>query len=105
MSFAFERAFMSFNLIYWTPICGKCFLEGSILEKCGKIWENGCFFRWLRPDLGNSAWLAMAGLGSIGLMLLAVHTLEDISTIQILQNKSLRSCLRIRYYIDVPTYI
>ena len=33
-----------------------------------------------------------------------VRTLEDISTIQILQNKSLISCLRIINNIDVPTY-
>ena len=24
-------------MIYWTPICGKYFLGGSILEKCGKL--------------------------------------------------------------------
>ena len=33
----------SFNLICWTHICGKYFLNVSILEKCGKIWENGVF--------------------------------------------------------------
>ena len=27
---------MGFNLIYWTPICGKNLLDCSILEKCGK---------------------------------------------------------------------
>ena len=27
---------MGFNLIYWTPICGKNLLECTILEKCGK---------------------------------------------------------------------
>ena len=58
--------FISFNLIYWTPICGKYSLECSILEKCGKIWKNGCFSGWLWPDWGNTAWAAM--VGSIGLM-------------------------------------
>ena len=53
---------MGFNLIYWTPICGKTFLDCSILEKCGKIWKNGRFFR-----------AATAGLGSKGLYL-------DVST-------------------------
>ena len=59
---------MGFNLIYWTPMCGKYFLEGSILEKCGKIWENDRFSGRLWPDWGNTAWAAMAGLGSIGLL-------------------------------------
>ena len=27
---------MGFNLIYWTYICGKYFLNGSFLEKYGK---------------------------------------------------------------------
>ena len=58
---------MSFNLIYWIPICGRTFFNGSILEKCGKIWKNGCFSGRLWPDWGNTAWAAMAGLGSIGL--------------------------------------
>ena len=58
---------MGFNLIYWTPMCGKYFLEGSILEKCGKIWKNGRFSGRLWPDWGNTTWAAMAGLGSIGL--------------------------------------
>ena len=56
---------MAFNLIYWTPICGKYFFLCSFLEKCGKIWENGCFSRRLWPDWGNTALAAMAGLGSI----------------------------------------
>ena len=32
------------------------------------------------------------------------RTIEDISTIQVLQNKVLRSCLRVKKYIDVPTH-
>ena len=59
--------FIGFNLMYWTPICGKYFLEGSILEKYGKMWKNGRFSGRLRPDWGNTARAAMAGLGSIGL--------------------------------------
>ena len=35
--------FIGFNLLYWTPTCGKYFLEGSIFEKCGKMWKNGRF--------------------------------------------------------------
>ena len=30
----------------------------------GKIWENTCSSGWLWPDWGNTAWAAMAGLGS-----------------------------------------
>ena len=56
----------SFNLICWTHICGKYFLNGSILEKCGKIWKNSRFSGRLRPDWGNTTWEATAGLGSIG---------------------------------------
>ena len=37
-----------------------------------------------------------------GSMFLSVRTVEDISTIQVLQNKALRSCLRVKNYIDVP---
>ena len=40
---------MCFNLIYWTLICGKYFLDCLILEKCGKIWKNGRFF-WAATD-------------------------------------------------------
>ena len=59
--------FIGFNSIYWTPICGKYFLDCSILEKCGKIWKNGRFSGRLRPDWGNTARAATAGLGSKGL--------------------------------------
>ena len=41
------------------------FLNGSILEKCGKIWKNGRFSGLLRPDWGNTTLAATAGLGSI----------------------------------------
>ena len=58
--------FSNFNLIYWIPICGKYFLEGSFLEKCGKIWKTAVFSGRLWPDWGNTAQAAMAGLGSIG---------------------------------------
>ena len=37
------------------------------MEKCGKIWKNGRFSGRLWPDWGNTAWAAMAGLGSIGI--------------------------------------
>ena len=59
--------FIGFNLIYWSPICGKYFLDCSFLEKCGKIWKNGRFSGRLRPDWGNTARAATVGLGSKGL--------------------------------------
>ena len=59
---------MGFKMIYWTPMSGKYFLYGSILEKYGKIWKNGRFTGRILPDWGNTAWADMAGLGSIGLM-------------------------------------
>ena len=40
-------------------------MEGSLLEKCAKILENGRFSRRLLPDWGNTARAAMAGLGSM----------------------------------------
>ena len=46
---------------------GSYLFYGCILEKCGNIWENGCFSRRIWPDWGNTAWADMAGLGSIGL--------------------------------------
>ena len=39
------------------------------MEKCGKIWKNGCFSGRLRPDWGHTTRAAMAGLGSIGLII------------------------------------
>ena len=42
-------SFNSFNFIYWTPICGKYFFKGSVLEKCGKTRKNGRFSRRLQP--------------------------------------------------------
>ena len=39
-----------------------------------------------------------------GSLFLTVRPMEDISTIQVLQNKSLRACLRIKNYIDTPVY-
>ena len=47
---------------------GNCVLVSPNLEKCGKIWKNGCFFGWIWLDWGNTTWADMAGLGSIGLM-------------------------------------
>ena len=37
------------------------------MEKCGKIWKNGRFSGRLRPDWGDTALAATAGLGYIGL--------------------------------------
>ena len=39
-----------------------------------------------------------------GSLFLTVRTLDDISSIQILQNKSLRTCLRIKNYVDISVY-
>ena len=39
-----------------------------------------------------------------GSMFLTVRTLDDILSIQVLQNKALRACLRIRNYMDVPVH-
>ena len=70
---------MGFNLIYWTPICGKHFLDCSILKKMWKYVEKQPFFPGgygrigeilqglLRPDWGNTARAATAGLRSKGL--------------------------------------
>ena len=60
---------MGFNLIYWTPICCKNLLNCSILEECGKIWENGRFSGRLQPDWGPTAQATTARLGSKGIIL------------------------------------
>ena len=39
-----------------------------------------------------------------GSLFFTVRTMEDIATVQILQNKALRTCLRIKKYIEVPVY-
>ena len=57
---------MGFNLIYWTPICGK---KPFGLFYFGKMWKNGVFFLRLRPDWGHTARAATAGLGSKGIIL------------------------------------
>ena len=59
---------MGFNFIYWTPVGGSYFLGGSILEKYGNFWKNGCFSGRIWPDWGNTTRADLAGLGSIGLM-------------------------------------
>ena len=59
--------FVSFNLVYWTPICGRHLLEGSDLEKYGKMWKNGPFSGLIWLDWGNTTRADLAGLGSIGL--------------------------------------
>ena len=71
---------MAVYLVYWTPICGKYFLEGCLLEKCGKIWKNGRFTGRPRPDWGNTTWVAMAGLGSIGLNVFLDDQVEATTT-------------------------
>ena len=43
---------------------------GSNLEKCGKFEKNGRFSGRIRPDWGNTARADMAGLGSIGLIVI-----------------------------------
>ena len=43
---------------------------GSNSEKCENFRKNGRFSGRIWPDWGNTAWADMAGLGSIGLILL-----------------------------------
>ena len=69
---------MSFNLTYWTPTNCSYFLYGFILEKCGNIWKNGRFPGRIWPDLGNTAWADMAGLGSKGITLVGRATFCSI---------------------------
>ena len=52
-------------MIYWTPMSGSWFLQGSILEKCGKFWKNGRFSGRIWPDWGNTTRADMAGLGHL----------------------------------------
>ena len=54
---------MSFNLIYWNPICGQYFLDCTLLEKIGKIMEKRPFFRAAMAGLGK---YSMGGYGRIG---------------------------------------
>ena len=54
---------MGFNLIYWTPICGKTFLDCSILEKMWKNMEKRPFFRAATAGLGT---YRTGGYGRIG---------------------------------------
>ena len=49
---------MDFDLIYWTPMCDKYFLKGSILDKCGKT----AVFRTATAGLGK---YCMGGYGRI----------------------------------------
>ena len=64
-------------------------------EKCGKIWKNGRFYGRLWTDWGNTAWAAMAGLGSIGLCWSQVVYLsntpyfEIYTSIQVMLNVSM----------------
>ena len=54
---------MGFNLIYWTPMSGYYFFVGSNLEKYGKFWKNGRFFR---ADMAGLGKYSMGGYGRIG---------------------------------------
>ena len=49
--------------MYWTPICGRYFLKGSILEKMWKNMEKRPFFRAAMAGLGK---YHMDGYGRIG---------------------------------------
>ena len=62
---------MGFNFINWNHICGLYFLDGSPLEKCNFLWKISRFSGKIWPDWGNTAWVNMAGLGSIGLLIVA----------------------------------
>ena len=54
---------------------------GTFLEKCGKMWKNGRFSGRLWPDWGNTTRVAMARLGSIGLMNIGYLFLNTQNTI------------------------
>ena len=47
-------------------------MVGSLLEKCGKIWENG-----LWPDWGNTAWAATG----IGVYRVKAYTFNALLTV------------------------
>ena len=34
---------MGFEFIYWTPVSGLYFLQGSTLENFGKFWKTAVF--------------------------------------------------------------
>ena len=71
--FAFERAFVGFNLIYWTPITGSYFLYGSILEKCRSL-EKRPFFQ---ADMSGLGKYHTGGYGRIGVYTIFPHTKSD----------------------------
>ena len=54
---------MAFNLIYWTPICGKYFFLVFPLGKMGGNMEKRLFFRAAMAGLGK---YHMGGYGRIG---------------------------------------
>ena len=56
---------------------GSYFLHGFILEKCGNFGKNGRFSGRIWPDWGNTAWADMAGLGSIGLIIVFLLITES----------------------------
>ena len=60
---------------------GFYILIGSILEKCGKFWKNGSFSGRIWPDWGNTARADLAGLGSIGLKVLALRKIGGMPTL------------------------
>ena len=60
---------------------GKYVLVGPNLEKYGKFWKNGRFSGRIWPDWGNTTWVDMAGLGSIGLKRLTSRTLSSITSL------------------------
>ena len=53
------------------------------MENCAKIWKNCCFSGGLRPDWGNTTRTAMAGLGSIGLIVLQYNESYQAATLGI----------------------
>ena len=61
----FKVHYIHFNMTYWPSICGKYFLEGSILEnleKYGKTAATAGLINW-----GNTTGVGMDGFGSIWL--------------------------------------
>ena len=70
--FAFERALYGLSFDILDPYMQLIVRLGFSCGKLCKIMEKLLFFRGLRPDWGNTTRAAMAGLGSIGLIVLVI---------------------------------
>ena len=76
--FCTRELFAGFKRIYWNPMSGSYFFQGSILEKCGHFWKNGRFSGRIWPDWGSTTLADMAVMGSIGLKGTNMQHIEHI---------------------------